>query len=162
MKVFSQLIVAASLLCAAPLVQACNGKVCAKCGGAVFKQMDKNSDGAISKKEFEAFHGARFAELDANKDGKLVAEELDAAHRGMPGRADAGMELRFDEVDINRDGLLGKDEAEIGMPMLFRHFDELDTNKDGKLSKDELPDHMQAMGGAMGDNCETMKKRGKQ
>jgi Ca2+-binding EF-hand superfamily protein len=49
---------------------------------------------------------------------------------------------RFDEVDINHDGGLSKDEAEIGMPMLFKHFDEIDSNKDGKISKEEIVANM--------------------
>jgi Ca2+-binding EF-hand superfamily protein len=63
----------------------------------------------------------------------------------MMEKCDVRPDSRFDEVDINHDGALSKDEAEIGMPMLFKHFDEVDANKDGKISKDELNDYMQKM-----------------
>ena len=139
MKAFSKLFVAACLLCAAPLVLACDPKHRGECDGEMFKQMDKNGDGAISKKEFEAFHNALFKEMDANKDGKLTPEEMDAEHHSkMQEPCEVSFDQRFDESDINHDGALSKDEAEIGMPMLFAHFDELDTNKDGKISKEEL------------------------
>jgi len=145
MKAFSKLIVAGCLLCAAPLVQACDVKHRGECGGGIFKQMDKNGDGAISKKEFDAFHSAHFKEMDTNKDGKITQDELDAVHEKMMGQGKGRFEKRFDESDINHDGALSKDEAEIGMPMLFAHFDEIDTNKDGKISKEEMAASMKKM-----------------
>ncbi len=146
MKAFPGIIVAGCLLCAAPLVQACDPQHHGECAGEMFKQMDKNGDGTVSKKEFEAFHAARFKELDANKDGKLVLDEMEAGHHAkMQEPCDVSFDQRFDESDINHDGALSKDEAEIGMPMLFAHFDKFDTNKDGKISKDELAASMKKM-----------------
>ena len=145
MKLFSRLIFTGCLLCAAPLVQACDVKNQGECGGESFKKLDKNGDGAISKKEFLAFHEALFNKMDANKDGKLSPEEMGAAHEAPKDKCDVSFDQRFDEVDINHDGALSKDEAEIGMPMLFRHFDEIDANKDGKFSKEELTGYMKKM-----------------
>jgi len=145
MKVFSGLIVAGCLFCAAPLVQACDVQHRDGCDSDMFKQMDKNGDGAISKKEFDAFHNAQFREMDANKDGKITLEEMDAEHYKMKEPCKVGFDERFDESDINHDGALSKDEAETGMPMLFAHFDEIDTNRDGKISKDELAASMKKM-----------------
>ncbi len=145
MKAFSKLIVAGCLLCAAPLVQACDVKHRGECAGGMFKEMDKNGDGAISKKEFDAFHSAHFKELDTNKDGKITQDELDAVHDKMMERGKERFQDRFDATDINHDGALSKDEAEIGMPMLFAHFDEIDTNKDGKISKEEVAAYMKTM-----------------
>ncbi len=145
MKVFSGLIVAGCLLCAAAPVQACDVKHRGECDSDVFKQMDKNGDGAISKKEFDAFHNAQFREMDANKDGKITLEEMDVEHHKMKEPCKVSLDERFDESDINHDGALSKDEAEIGMPALFAHFDEIDTNKDGKISKDELAVSMKKM-----------------
>jgi Ca2+-binding EF-hand superfamily protein len=145
MKAFSKLIVAGCLVCAAPLVQACDMGKEGMEGGMFFKEMDKNGDSAISKKEFDAFHSAHFKEMDANKDGKITPEEMDATHKKMVEKCDVSFDKRFEESDINNDGALSKDEAEIGMPMLFKHFDDFDANKDGKISKDELKDYMKKM-----------------
>jgi Ca2+-binding EF-hand superfamily protein len=144
MKTISTLMMAAGLLCAAPLVQACDPQGGPQ-GGWMWQEMDTNKDGAVSKKEFDAFHSARFKELDANKDGKVTQEEMDAVHKKMAEKCKPRYEDRFKEVDVNGDGLLSKDEAEIGMPMLFAHFDKFDTNKDGKISKEELAASMKKM-----------------
>jgi len=144
MKAFS-LIVAGCLVGAAPLVQACDPMHCPGHGGVSFQEMDKNGDGAISKKEFDAFHSAHFKELDANHDGKLTADEMHVVDKNMMGKCDVSFDARFDETDINGDGALSRDEAEIGMPMLFARFDEIDTNKDGKIGKDEVAASMKKM-----------------
>lgn len=169
MKALSTLIVAAGLVCAVPLAQACGMKPCGTCGGMHFKEMDKNGDGAVSKKEFEVFHNERFKELDSNKDGKLAQDEMGGGMRGGMGPKGPMMggglmfEQRFKEVDVNNDGMLSKDEAEIGMPMAFANFDEYDSNKDGKLSMDEMTAGMKQMHQNMRDKCDTgrMKSDGK-
>lgn len=151
MKVFSGLIAAGCLVCAAPLVQACDVKHHGASGGMFLQEMDKNGDGAISKKEFDAFHNAYFKELDANHDGKITQDEMDA--RKAMGKCDVNFDSRFDESDINNDGALSKDEAEIGMPMLFARFDEIDANKDGKISKEEMAAGMKKMHENMQEKC---------
>ena len=48
----------------------------------MFKQLDKNQDGFISREEAQGSpHEQAFSELDKNGDGKLSAEEHAAAHR---------------------------------------------------------------------------------
>ena len=59
-----------------------------ECGGESFKEMDKNGDGVISKKEFLAFHEALFRKMDANKDGKLTPEEMEVAHEAPMDKCD--------------------------------------------------------------------------
>ncbi len=158
MKAFSTLIVAGCLVCAAPLAQACDVKHRGECAGGMFKEMDKNGDGAVSKKEFDAFHSAHFKEMDTNHDGKITQDEMDAVHQKMMEQGKARFNQRFDESDINHDGVLSKDEAEIGMPMLFAHFDEIDANKDGKISKEELAQSMKQMHEKMHEKMQ--EKRG--
>jgi Ca2+-binding EF-hand superfamily protein len=165
MKAISTLIVAGCLLGAAPLAQACGMKHGGACGGVHLKEMDTNGDGAISKKEFNAFHDARFKDLDGNKDGKISQDEMGAMHGGMRGKGPmmgGGLmfDQRFAEVDVNGDGALSKDEAEIGMPMLFSNFDAYDTNKDGKITRDEIAASMKQMHEKMNDKCDPkMMKR---
>lgn len=38
--------------------------------------MDKNSDGAVSEKKFNAFHAERFKAIDIDKDGKVIKDEM--------------------------------------------------------------------------------------
>jgi Ca2+-binding EF-hand superfamily protein len=159
MKAFSILIATGSLLCAVPLAQACDVKHHGECPDSYFKQMDKNGDGTISKKEFDAFHSEHFKALDANHDGKISPEEMQAGHSEMESgqkEMESGHKMRekserdpfdkrFEESDINHDGALSRDECEIGMPMLFGHFDEFDANKDGKITKAEVVESMKKM-----------------
>jgi Ca2+-binding EF-hand superfamily protein len=166
MKAFSRLIMMGSLLCAAPLVHACDVGHHGEYGDYIFKEMDKNGDGAISKKEFDAFHNAQFKKFDLNHDGKITQEEMDSVHEKMTGKCETGpggheetFDERFDESDINHDGALSKDEAEIGMPMLFAHFDEIDANHDGKITKEEVAAGMKKMHEKMHEQYdEDMKK----
>ena len=157
MKVFSGLIVAGCLLGAAPLVQACDVKHGGEFGAACFQELDKNGDGVISKKEFDAFHNAQFRAMDANKDGKITHEEMDGVQRKEMEPCEVSFDQRFDESDVNHDGALSKDEAEIGMPALFAHFGEFDTNKDGKISKGELAASMKKMHENMHDRHDIEK-----
>ncbi len=158
MKAIFNLVAAGCLLGAVPLAQACGGKYCATGGASYFKEMDKNGDGTISKKEFDAFHSQHFKDMDANKDGKVSQDEMGAMRGRMADRGPGMFEQRFDETDINDDGALSRDEAEIGMPMLFANFDEYDANKDGKISKDEVAARMRHMHGQMRDKCDTGMK----
>lgn len=136
-KVIRGIVVASISLFAVSAAFACDpmGKdqPCAK----HFEEMDANHDGAISKKEFDAYHSKHFKELDTNHDGKLTQEEMQAAYPRMHGHGDALISKRFEAADANHDGALTKEEAK-EMPMLSKHFDEIDANKDGKVTPEEL------------------------
>jgi Ca2+-binding EF-hand superfamily protein len=57
---------------------------------AMFKAMDKNKDGAISKDEAKGTpHGKDFAKLDKNSDGKLSRQEHAAAPEHAGGASSA-------------------------------------------------------------------------
>ena len=161
MKAISTLIMAGCLAATAPLAQACGMKSGGPQGGWMLEQMDKNKDGAVSKKEFDTFHSDHFKDMDANKDGKVTQDEMDAMRKKMMDKCKPRYEDRFNEVDINHDGLLSKDEAEIGMPMVFAHFDETDTDKDGKISKAEMDASMKQMHEKMRDKGMMMKRDAK-
>jgi hypothetical protein len=57
---------------------------------AMFKSLDKNGDGFISKEEAAGTpHAAAFAQLDKNGDGKLSREEHAAAPEHMAAKSSA-------------------------------------------------------------------------
>lgn len=110
--------------------------------GIMFKTVDTNGDGAISKSEFNAYyakHNAKhFKEMDANKDGKITPEEMQGSSRQRMEHS-AGtthLDQRFYTADANHDGGLDKTEAD-GMPMLIVYFDQVDSNHDGKVTRKE-------------------------
>ncbi len=111
--------------------------------GMMFKKLDTNGDGVISRKEFNAFNARHFKELDTNKDGKLTPEELQGGHKQGMGQGDGTTHLdqRFNAADANHDGGLDREEAK-NMPMLSMYFDEVDANKDGKVTRQEYFDAM--------------------
>ncbi len=61
--------------------------------------------------------------------GSALAED---AGRGG-GRA-AELQKRFAAADKNGDGRLTKEEAQAGMPMVYKHFDEIDKARAGSVS----------------------------
>ena len=115
--------------------------------GIMFKTVDTNGDGAISKAEFNAYyarHNAKhFREMDANKDGKITPREMLSAgsRQTGSGSATAHLDNRFFAADANHDGGLDKTEAN-GMPMLTVYFDQVDANHDGKVTRQEYFDAM--------------------
>lgn len=59
-----------------------NGKMQERMKGRMdhmFKELDANGDGTVSKDENNAFATKKFEENDANKDGKVTKDEWDAA-----------------------------------------------------------------------------------
>ena len=44
----------------------------------MWKTMDANSDGSVTKAEFDAAHSKKFTEMDADKDGKVTMDEKKA------------------------------------------------------------------------------------
>jgi Ca2+-binding EF-hand superfamily protein len=114
----------------------------------MFKRLDTNGDGVISRKEFDAFNAKHFEELDTNKDGKLTLEELQGGQTPRMGHGDGTTHLdeRFNAADVNHDGGLDREEAK-NMPMLSQHFDEVDANKDGKVTRQEYFDAMPLLHG---------------
>jgi len=110
--------------------------------GIKFDSMDANSDGGISKSEFNEHSSKRFEELDANSDGKITSEELQGNHgKKMGRRGTTHLDKRFYSADANHDGGLDRKEAN-AMPMLTTYFDQVDSDKDGKVTRQEYFDAM--------------------
>jgi len=70
---------------------------------ALFKRLDKNSDGKIASDEVPARHwggkGPMFGQMDTDKDGKVTKAEFTAAEDKM-----------FQKLDANGDGVITPDE----------------------------------------------------
>lgn len=99
-------------------------------------QADANSDGVLTRQEFDAGRVAHFTRLDANNDGQLSREEMRAMRGDRHRRGGrAGMHgLRG--ADANNDGNITRDEF-LARPLA--HFDRLDANKDGVIGAAERP-----------------------
>lgn len=98
----------------------------------LFKALDTNRDGVISKYEYNS-HRA-FSALDADHNNRISASELQAMLGAQPdGMSSAADRIRV--ADINGDGELS--EEELRRAAEFR-FNWLDTNQDGKVDLPEL------------------------
>lgn len=119
--------------------------------GGFMRQMDANTDGAITRAEFDAARATHFAARDANSDGALSGEELRRERRGGPDgerRTERGPG-RFNP-DANSDGAITRDEFLAGP---IARFERMDANNDGRLTDAEKPDmrrmHGHHRGGGM-------------
>jgi len=103
----------------------------------MFKRLDKNADGKITKDEAPERMAENFDKIDKNGDGAITQDELKppGGGQGGPGGDRPNAEEMFKRLDKNGDGKVTKDEAPERMA---QHFDELDKNKDGALTPDEL------------------------
>ena len=148
-KTVSYLAIVSGLTLASALAQAepmaCHDQMQGSMEEMMFKSMDTNGDGTVSRAEFNAFHAKRFKQLDANKDGKITLDEMKGGHRQprgeMKNNGTTHLDERFNAADANHDGGLDREEAQ-GMPMLSMYFDEVDANKDGKVTRQEYLDAM--------------------
>lgn len=122
----------------------------------MFKEVDTNGDGAISKAEFNAFQAKQFKSMDANGDGKISHDEMEAGHQKQ---ADGGttthLDKRFQAADADHDGGLDREEAK-AMPMLSMYFDEVDSNKDDKVTRQEYFDAMPLLHRAKQDKANSL------
>jgi Ca2+-binding EF-hand superfamily protein len=108
----------------------------------IFRLMDADGDGKVSKAEFDAYRATQFKALDKNTDGALGREEYLALGELIRTQM---IERRFAELDRNKDGKLTADElgardGRADEAATRRRFEALDKNKDGKLTPDELPE----------------------
>lgn len=112
---------------------------------AMFKKMDANGDGKISRAEHAAAAQQMFKECDANGDGVVTAAEMDAAAlaRGeKPGKRDKTSAEKIQMIDQNGDGKLTAAEHEAGSEKMFA---QMDKDGDGYLSKEECEAGHKAM-----------------
>ncbi len=63
--------------------------------------------------------------------------------KAMLARMDAQLSSRFQQADVNHDGLLTREEAQAGMPLVAQRFDEIDTTRKGTITLVQLRAFMQ-------------------
>ena len=99
--------------------------------------LDANTDGTLTRQEFDAGRGAEFTRRDANNDGQLTREEMRAGreHRGGRHGRGGGMH-QLTRADANNDGNITRDEF-LARPL--EHFSRLDANSDGVIQASERP-----------------------
>ncbi|MGC2166875.1 MAG: EF-hand domain-containing protein [Gallionella sp.] len=128
---------------------------------SMFKSIDTNGDGKISKAEFNTHYakhdGMRAKHAGAGMVDKQASEETTGGKVPDVGTspATAHLDKRFLAADANHDGGLDKTEAD-GMPMLSTYFDEVDSNHDGKVTRQEYFDAMPLL--HRGKNIDTSGK----
>src|SRR5690606_24320453 len=132
-------------------------------GSDLFRRLDANQDGSISKSEAETESALTeaFSDFDTNGDQALDQTEL-AAYETSSGRAAEGEDIEVaeggetlqglptsphqreavrnelvDVLDEDGDSAISRSEAE-GEPDLLAEWDQLDRNDDDKLDSDEL------------------------
>ena len=121
----------------------------------MFKEVDSNGDGAISKSEFNAFQARQFKRMDANGDGKISHAEMDAGHQKPSSNGATHLDKIFLAADADHDGGLDRGEA-TAMPMLTMYFDEVDSNKDDKVTRQEYFDAMPLLHRAKQDKANSL------
>lgn len=101
--------------------------------------LDANSDGALTRQEFDTGRSAEFTRLDADRNGQLSREEMRAGREHRGGRRHGGGHggaHMLERADANSDGSITRDEF-LARPL--EHFQRLDANSDGVISATERP-----------------------
>jgi Ca2+-binding EF-hand superfamily protein len=71
--------------------------------------------------------------------GSVRADDADQSNQRLQ-----RLVTRFHKADVNGDGQLTRDEAQKGMPMVYRHFAEIDTSNKGYVTLAEIASYLEA------------------
>ena len=135
------------VLAAAATALACGVAVADDKDDKGFNDMDKNSDGRLTRSEAAGNKDvlARWKQMDANNDGAVTRAEYlkvmakkdaNTVKEKVAGKDDKRQAKGFNEMDKNNDGKLSRAEA-AGNRTLIGKWKELDTDNDGSLSRAE-------------------------
>lgn len=117
--------------------------------GMMLSMQDTDGDGYISKDEHAAWAANVFKTMDSNNDGRLTRSEYMAVHMGpgpqagssqsrmsqMRASADARKAEHFAKMDTDKDGVVSRDQF---LANGQADFAAMDTNGDGKVSMAEF------------------------
>ncbi len=98
----------------------------------MFKKLDTNKDGVISKDEYAKRGTNRFKKTDKDGKGTVSAAEYEAA---AVERAKKRAKRRFKKLDTNKNGVL--DVTELNA-RYNKRFSRIDANSDGKITRAEF------------------------
>jgi len=111
----------------------------------LFKAVDANGDGLISKDEAEQKAPAMaesFDLIDTNRDGGLSKKEI-RAFTAMLEKNRREFSQRLEKADKDSNGMLSREEAK-ALPKLSENFDEIDSNHDDQLVIKEIADYLRS------------------
>lgn len=94
----------------------------------LFKQIDTDGDGKISKKEMDNFRSTKINTADLNKDGALSLAEFEPVYHEL---TRTRMVRTFQSLDTDGDGLISKEEMDARFDMMMKRMEQ----KEGRKSK---------------------------
>lgn len=112
-------------------------------GDALFKGLDRDDNGQLSRAEAQEFRSLTegFDKADQNGDGDISRSEFSAFEQATngapPNTLSPSRSQQFEHLDRNGDGVVSYGEA-AAQPGLYAKFGDADTNLDGQLDRGEF------------------------
>ena len=133
----------------------------------MFKAMDSNTDGMVTREEFSTFGDNKFKEMDVNGNGQITLEEMKAGHRKMmsggrqmdndSSQGDMAQKM-FKAMDTNSDGMVTREEFRT---FGDKKFKEMDVNGNGQITLEEMKaGHRKMMSGGRQMDDQDYKRMG--
>lgn len=101
---------------------------------AHFDELDTNKDGFLTAEELKAEVDRVFKLFDKNSDGKLTKDEYDVARPDVKSPLAGFVRGHAEEIDANGDGVITREETQA---VMTRMFDKADRKRTGKISRED-------------------------